>query len=179
MFRVLAPYFKLIKRNCGKIRIFIHCTLSNMFANESTLVLWLSDSLSMDSHSVSDGVFRLSNIIFTATGTNDVIISNSCCIFISNDGIHTNFTILACSHDFHNQVLLHGFGAPLQFMRHTCFFGVFPFRVDWSQVLQNLLRTLYPMNVPFWAPIIEQSPAKKKNTNKKLDRPQRYWFKLM
>ena len=63
--------FKLIKRNYGKIRILIHCTVSNMFAYESTLVLWLSDLLSMDSHFVSEGVSRLSNIIFTATGTDD------------------------------------------------------------------------------------------------------------
>ena len=41
--------------------------------NENTFVLWLSDLLSMDSHSVSEGVSRLPNIIFTANGTDDNI----------------------------------------------------------------------------------------------------------
>ena len=44
-----------------------------MLANESTLVLCLSDLLSMGSHSVSEGVSRLPNIIFTTTGTDDNI----------------------------------------------------------------------------------------------------------
>ena len=62
--QVYIHEFSFVSRSCsvvshlnyGKIRIFIHCTVSNMLANESTLVLWLSDLLSMDSRSVSEGV---------------------------------------------------------------------------------------------------------------------------
>ena len=64
--------FELIKRDYGKIWIFIYTTVSNMFANESTLVLRLSD-LFMDSHSVPEGVSRLPTIVFPATGTDDNI----------------------------------------------------------------------------------------------------------
>ena len=60
----VASHFEFVKRDYGKTCIFIHSTVSYMFANQSALVFWLSNLLSMDSHSVFEGVSHLSDIIF-------------------------------------------------------------------------------------------------------------------
>lgn len=59
--------FDLVTQNTGKNGF--------LFTAEflmSTLVLWLSNLLSINGHSVSVDVSRLSDILFTATGTDNM-----------------------------------------------------------------------------------------------------------